>query len=464
MTDEEKQKAIFNAFEPNVPATRYFYADCKEARGDSNLVKKIIKRLRNAENTNLHYLFTGHLGCGKSSELLHLAKIIKEKTTFFPIYIDFEKYLDVQDTTLEDIFLGMISEVVRQYKDKFEFNFKIENYTLFKQVIGFFGDFSVKGEIGLPFDIAKLNIEKLRQNPNLRQQIREAINKDARKSLLGELNLIIFEIEKNLKQDTEFTKLIIIADSLEKIKRFEKDRILKESEKDRMLKEGENAEDETASQKYLFLDKEEQLAGIVTNVIYTVPLFLYRSYGKQLTEAYGKNVFVLPMVKIHKRGKFDEPFEIGRKELIEIINLRLKNKETLINDVFEPDALEYLLKYSGGHIRSLIRFVQEALLEVDELPINFASARKSVREEVRSFAASVRENYWEKLAKLELSANQQIENGDEDYSKMLESLAILEYVNGDDEERDDNVWYAVNPSIRLTIKFQEALKKLTPSE
>jgi len=455
MKTEEIQKAIYNAFEPNIPATRYFYADCKEARGDSGLVKKIIKRLRNAENTNLHYLFTGHLGCGKSSELLHLAKIIKKETTFFPIYIDFEKYLDVQDTTLEDIFLGMISEVVRQYKDKFEFNFKIENYTLFKQIIGFFGDFSVKGEIGLPFDIAKLNIEKLRQNPNLRQQIREAINKDARKSLLSELNLIIFEIEKNLKRDTEFTKLIIIADSLEKIKRFEKDRILKEDE---------NAEDEIASQKHLFLDKEEQLAGIVTNVIYTVPLFLYRSYGKQLTEAYGKNVFVLPMVKIHKRGKFDVPFEIGRKELIEIINLRLKNTETLLDDVFEPDALEYLLKYSGGHIRSLIRFVQEALLEVDELPINFASARKSVREEVRSFAASVRENYWEKLAKLELSANQQIENGDEDYSKMLESLAILEYVNGDDEERDDNVWYAVNPSIRLTIKFQEAVAKLQSSE
>lgn len=451
MNSEEKQKAIFNAFQPNVPATRYFYADCKEARGDSDLVKKIIKRLRNAENTNLHYLFTGHLGCGKSSELLNLAKIIKKETTFFPIYIDFEKYLDVQDTRLEDIFLGMISEVVRQYKDKFEFNFKIENYTLFKQIIGFFGDFSVKGEIGLPFDIAKLNIEKLRQNPNLRQQIREAINKDARKSLLSELNLIIFEIEKNLKRDTEFTKLIIIADSLEKIKRFEKDRI---------LKEGENAEDEIASQKHLFLDKEEQLAGIVTNVIYTVPLFLYRSYGKQLTEAYGKNVFPLPMVKIHKRGKFDETFEIGRKELIEIIKLRLKNTETSLDNVFEPDALEYLLKYSGGHIRSLIRFVQEALLEVDELPINFAAARKSVREEVRSFAASVRENHWEKLAKLELSANQQIENGDPDYSKMLESLAILEYVNGEEEERDDDVWYAVNPSIRLTIKFQEAVKNL----
>ncbi len=133
-----------------------------------------------------------------------------------------------------------------------------------------------------------------------------------------------------------------------------------------------------------------------------------------------------------------------------------------IEKVFEKDALEYLLKYCGGHIRSLVRFVQEASISVDELPIDFKAARESVKEEVRSFAASVRESYWDKLAKLESSTNQQIENGDDDYSKMLESLAILEYMNGDEEEREDDVWYAVNPSIRLTIKFKEALAKLNP--
>ena len=47
---------------------------------------------------------------------------------------------------------------------------------------------------------------------------------------------------------------------------------------------------------------------------------------------------------------------------------------------------------------------------------------------------------------------------------MLESLAVLEYMNGDESETDDEVWYAVNPAIRRTIKFQEALKKLAPSE
>jgi energy-coupling factor transporter ATP-binding protein EcfA2 len=448
MKTEEIQTAIYNAFEPNVPADSRFYADCKEARGGSALVKKMIDRLNSAKNENLRYLFTGHLGCGKSSELLHLADKLEKETTFFPVYIDFEEYLDKQDATLEDIFLGMISEIASRCRDKFEIKVKEESYSLIKKIAGFFGDFSAKGEIGLPFDIAKLNIEKLRQNPNLRQQVRAAIKQDEKKSLFSELNDFIMEIELRLKQETEFNKLIIIADSLEKIKRFEK---------------GEKEEDEIISQEKLFLGKSEQLTGIATNVIYTVPLSLYRShYGTQLPQFYGKNVFVLPMVKIHQRGKFDEPFEIGRQELIEIINKRLKHTGTSIDKVFKEDALEYLLKYCGGHIRSLVRFVQEASIAVDELPIDFKAARESVKEEVRSFAASVRESYWDKLAKLESSTNQQIENGDDDYSKMLESLAILEYMNGDEVETDDDVWYAVNPSIRLTIKFKEALAKLNP--
>lgn len=447
MSNDETLTAIYNAFEPNVPANRVYYADCKEARGGSDLVKKMIRRLNNAKNENLRYLFTGHLGCGKSSELRHLFNEIEKETTFLPIYIDFEEYLDIQDTTLEDIFLGMFTEIASHCKGKFEFKFKKESYTIFKKIVEFFGDFSVKGEVGLPFDIAKLNIEKLRQNPNLRQQIRNAIQDNEKKSLLSELNLFIQEVELQLAQNTEFTRLVIIADSLEKIKRFEKE------------------EGELISQKKLFIDRVEQMTGIVTNVIYTVPLSLYRShYGTQLPQLYGNNVFVLPMVKVHRRGKFEEPFEIGKQELIAIIEKRLKHKGTTIEKVFETDALDYLLKYCGGHIRSLVRFIQEASISVDALPIDFRAARESVKEEVRGFAASVREEYWDKLAKLELSSSQQIENGDDDYSKMLESLAILEYMNGEETKTDDDVWYAVNPAIRLTIKFQDAVKRLQAAE
>jgi len=443
INDENTLKEIYNAFEPNVPATPKYYVDCREGRDGSNLAKKIVRRLNSAKYENLRYLFTGHLGCGKSSELLHIKYQIQKATTFFPVYIDFEEYLDFQNTTLEDIFLGIFTEIADCCKNTFGFNINEEFYPLFKKIGGFLKSFSNKSEVDLPLDVAKRNIEKLRINPHLREQVRDAIKDNERKSLLSELNLLIQEIELKLSMETEFTRLVIIADSLEKIKRFE------------------NEEDGLFSQKKLFIDHAEQLTGIVTNSIYTIPLSLYRSfYGTRLPQLYSNNVFALSMVQIHKRGKFDAMFRPGNQNLIEIIKKRLNQANTTIEKVFELDALEYLLKYCGGHIRSLIRFIQEASISVDELPIDFKAARESVKEEVRGFAASVREEYWEKLAKLELSPNQQIENGDDDYTRMLEGMAILEYITSGDLETDDDVWYAVNPAIRLTIKFQEATNRI----
>jgi DNA polymerase III delta prime subunit len=442
----ETLQNISNAFEPNLKATSNYYTDCQDARGGGVLAKQVQKRLEAKKFEHLRFLFTGHLGCGKSSELLHLANSLEKETTYFPVYIDFEKYLDKQDVSLEDIFLGMFTEIAYACREKFELKSRNESYTLIKSVFGFLKDASAKIEFGLPYDIAKVNVEKLRQNPSLRKQVRDAITSNVKRSLAGELNDFITEIELSLRQNTEFTNLIIIADSLEKVKKFE----------------GEK--DEIESQTKLFIRHAEQLCGVVTHVVYTIPLSLYRSnLGPQLPQLYGKNVFVLPMVKIHKRGNFDELYQIGIDELKEIITKRLKHSGTNIEKAFTDDALAHIIKYSGGNIRNLIRFIQEASFATDELPINFQAAREAVREEVRGFAASVREEYFEKLAKLELSKDQQINNSDEDYAKMLESTAVLEYLNGNETETDDDYWYAVNPSIRRTNKFNSALERLKTS-
>jgi hypothetical protein len=373
--------------------------------------------------------------------------MLERDTTFFPIYIDFEEYLDRRDVTLEDVFLGMIAKIAERCRAKFEFSFNSESYSLIKKLGGFVSDFSVKGEVGLPFDLMKFNVERLAKNPSLREQVRTAIKDDSKKSLFSELNDLITEVELRLKQKTEFTHLIIIADSLEKIDKFE------------------NEEEGIPSQQALFLDKARKLTEIVAHTVFTVPLSLYRcNEGPRLASLYGKNVFVLPMVKIHKRGDFTEPYGVGISELKEIITKRLRHAGTTIEQTFTPDALEHIIKYSGGNIRNLIRFIQEACFETEALPIEFQAARLSVKEEVRAFAASVRESYWKKLAELELSPDQQIVNDDEDYARMLESTAILEYMNGNTEETDDDYWYAVNPAIRRTIKFNAALDKLKATQ
>ena len=242
-----------------------------------------------------------------------------------------------------------------------------------------------------------------------------------------------------LKKDSAYTRIVIIVDSLEKIQKFEQ------------------SEQGIASQTELFIERNTKLTAIESHIIYTVPLALCRSDQRpKLSQYYGEPL-VLPMVKIFHRGDFDKPYSEGCKAFTNVLNKRLG--ETSLNEVFGEDALEFLINYSGGNLRNLMLFIQEAIISTDNLPISFQTARKSIQPTVRSYASSIRETYWTKLAELEKSSDQQIDNGDEAFWTMLENLTVMEYINGDDTENLDDIWYAVNPVVREIGKFKTALKQ-----
>ena len=442
---EETLSNIYNAFAPDIPAKPEFYEDCRAARGGEFLIKEIVRRLAKKNESigePLRFLFTGHRGCGKSSELKHLVRCIERDTSKFPVYIDFEEYLDRQDVTLEDIFLAIISEVAEKCNKKFGFKSKAGSYEILGSVGEILKGANVSAEAGLPFGIGKISIENLKKEASLRKQVREAIRGHSKRTLYSELVDFITETRLFLKKNTPYDDLVIIADTLEYINRFEK------------------VDDQLEAQKILFIDRQEQL-NLGCSVLFTVPLSLYRSkYGKQLTDIYGNEVFVLPMVKIHTRGNTNKKFEAGYKALASIAEKRLAQNSLSLKEIFEPDALEFLTRYSGGNIRTFIRFVQDAAISSDGIRLDIDSARSSVRKAVRSFAAGVDDSHSEKLAQLDLSTNQQIENGDEGYSDLLNSTAVLEYVNGEASDLFDDVWYAVNPAIHEILRFKEAVKAL----
>jgi energy-coupling factor transporter ATP-binding protein EcfA2 len=87
---------IYNACDPNKPATPQYYYDCAEARGAERLTQRFLGHLKRADDY-LCFLFSGHIGCGKSSELEHLRHTLKHATPFqpryFPILINASEYL-----------------------------------------------------------------------------------------------------------------------------------------------------------------------------------------------------------------------------------------------------------------------------------------------------------------------------------------------------------------------------------
>jgi energy-coupling factor transporter ATP-binding protein EcfA2 len=434
---DDKIKKIFNACNPNLPAEDDYYTDCREARGGEVLANKVERRLDLIENGYLRCLFTGHIGSGKSSELLHLVNVLKDKTNFFPIYVDIKDYINFENVMFDEILLAIAVEIADVFNG--ELGIKLKNNYFEQKFAGIKDIFLTKRklsklEVDL-FGLAKAEIQEIKQNDEAKRKLFEAIEQDT-KSLLEELNLFIKEANlRLLKTESHYTGIVIIVDSLEKIQKFE------------------DSKQGLDSQRELFIERYTKLTGLEAHILYTVPLALFRSdQGPKLRLYYGE-VIALPMVKIYHRGRFDDPYEEGCKAFTKILEKRLG--DIPCDEIFGEGALEFMIRYSGGNLRNLMSFIQEAIISTEDLPISYEIARRSVQPTVRSYASSIREDYWPKLAGLEKSADQQIDNGDEGFWVMLENLTVMEYVNG--AENLDNTWYAVNPVVREIGKFKAAL-------
>ncbi len=448
MTDELKR--IYNACDPYLPAPADYYYDCAEARGSSALAKEFQRRLTLTDGY-IYFLFSGHIGCGKSSEMLQLERLLTDAdppySCYFPVLLDASDYLDDYDTTPTDILLAIVTELAGTLREKAGIELKDGYFTRrLNEVKEFFlSDVEInEGELSL--GNAKMKIQRLKKDPTARHKVR-AILEPKMSTMIEEINLIFDQARLEVKKvkvgrsQQCCTDIVVIVDNLEKIRRIA------------------GMDEGLSSQRELFLERYTQLAGMNAHFIYTIPLRLVRSPdGPQLEHRYGP-LFVLPMIKTIERGT-RAPYHAGVASLRALLKKRLGRLR--LEEAFAPDALDFLLTYSGGHVRNLMIFVQNACAYTDNIPISLAAAQKAIRQTVRNYSTAIPEHHWEKLARLDRSSDQKIPNGDGDYLVMLENLSVLEYINGGDDDpfAVAEPWYAVNPIVRQLQKFKAAATKL----
>jgi hypothetical protein len=455
---------IFQACNPLKSATSEFYVDCREARGGDAFVRTFLENLKRCgtiESGNgkkgdfLYFLFSGHSGCGKSSDLVYLTQKLKtncfDNTQYFPIYLDVSEYLDDFDVSTTDILLAIVTELAATLKE--ELDIELQD-TYFQGRLSelkefFLSDVEIsEGDIGI-FG-SKVKVKRLQTNQEGRQKVREALRLKT-SSMLTEINLLFEKARREIRKKTcgetslKYSDIVIILDNLEKIQRFE------------------NAAEGLPSHERLFIDNYAQLTALETHIIYTVPLRLVRSHlGKRLSNYYNEP-FVLPMVKTFDR-KTRKPFEIGVKALQDILQKRFGTVP--VTDAFESDALEFLIKYSGGSIRDLIRFVRNSIAQIEQFPIKLTHAKNSLKSNIQIYSTGIPEGHWEKLAQVDLSPDQTFPNDDEDYRDMLANQSLLEYINGGNEDIWEEVapWYAVNPIVRELRQFKSAKGAIQTAE
>ncbi|HAX85951.1 MAG TPA: hypothetical protein DCY91_06685 [Cyanobacteria bacterium UBA11370] len=380
-------------------------------------------------------LFTGHRGCGKSTELKRIQKLWKED--YRVIYLEVNEETDINDAQYTDLYLIVIKQVEFELR-KLGLNFDAQ---LLKNFEAWFKDVtkedeqsveksvSIQGEATLgpeaPF-IAKLLVKLLAQIKGSEKQkttIRQTLEKDLSR-LKADINLLLGDAYVKIRSKFPQCKgLLIIFDNLDRVP--------------------------PAVADHLFLDYAAQLQELHCTLIYTVPISVLCSPKNPLKQWEG-DPHIVPMVNIYQfeRDRCDLNYnQTGLDAVASLIEKRVD-----IDAVFTSrDVLLEMAKASGGHVRQLMQMMRTACQRASTQKhpkIDADDVTYAIKQQQFSFERFIPEDHYPLLAQVCLSKNV---SKDKIGQLMLFNTSVLEY-NGDKR------WNYPNPVVKRNEFFQEAIK------
>jgi hypothetical protein len=408
---------------------RQYYIDFSDVRGCKIVeeLQRTINRISPDEPTC--QLFTGHIGCGKSTELQRL-KTELEIAGFHVVYFESSQDLDLADIDVSDILLS----VARQVSVSLEaIDIKVKpGYfaNLFREI----GDFlqtpiELSGQAELSLGIAKLTA-KTKDSPQLRTQLRQYLEPRTNSILQAINEEILDKAIERLKARGQ-KGLVVIIDNLDRVDM-------------RPLASGRS------QPEYLFIDRGEQLRRLKCHVVYTIPLALiFSNEYETLKNRLGGGIApkVLPMVLVRKRDGSDH--EPGMSLLRQLVLARAFPEVSwnarlgLITELFEqPEILDRLCRVSGGHIRNLLGLLYSCLQRQD--PPFTRNCLEAVIQDYRDdLLLAINEEEWQLLYEV---VTQQSIRGESEYQRLLRSMFVFEY-------RDPSGrWFGISPALAETEK------------
>jgi len=419
---------IKTLFRENREEDQKYYIDFSSVRGG-----KIVEDLKDnislwAPDEPTCQLFTGHVGCGKSTELLVL-KAKLEGEGFHVVYLDSAQDLEMNDVDVGDILLAIAGRVSESLKAA---GINIEAGYL-KQRCEEIVD-ALKTPIKIPeveLGFTKITTEA-KGSPTLRERLRGYLESRT-STITEEINSeILKKARQKLKQSGK-KGLVVIVDNLEKM---------------------ENAPKPWGrpQQEYLFADRGEQLRGLNCHVVYTMPLALRfcDDYGN-IIERFGTEAQVLPMVPVKWRDGSEcaegmnllQQMVMGRAFPDANEGQRLDK----IAEIFDKkETLDRLCRISGGHVRSLLRFVNDAIKRERGLPISGNTVEAVIRAYRNERTLAIDAQEWELLSQVAQS-KEVAKLGDRAYKKLIRSRLVYEY-----HDREQ-IWFDINPILAEAKEF-----------
>lgn len=406
------------------PIQQSYYVDFSEVRGGKIIeeLSRTIVRLSPDEPTC--QLFTGHIGCGKSTELLRLKQNL-EANGFYVVYFESSEDLEMGDVDLTDILLAITHKVSEKLKKKSIYTKSVYFQNLFTDLLHILPN-SLELVSGLEFDLLVGQITShAKASPRLRTQLRQYLEPRT-SGILNSINTEIINPAINQLKQQGKKGLVVIVDNLDRV--------------DNKITASGRSQSE-----YLFVERGEQLRKLNCHLVYTIPLALIFSPASEfLKNRLGGGVApkVLPMVPVHLRsGEECQPgLNLLRKTILARAFPGLDPAEqlNLITEIVDtPETLDLLCRVSGGHIRNLLGLVYRCLQSEDP-PFPKDLIENVIKERAEELSLAMQPGDWELLR--EVAQTKQV-RGESNYQRLLGNMLVFEYRIGCGR------WFDINPML-----------------
>ena len=444
MTDYEPPKDIWevNATlrfdEPLNGAQSPCWVDTHAARGDASLdrlmrvlgVDMAIGQLKRAPERG-YYLFCGHRGSGKSTELRHFRNQLNKPGIYHVVLADAALELDVHNLRYQDILFHLAGKLVESLDER---DVHIDAVHL-QNLDDWFTEHVEKSQKTRSFALeakagidTKLTIPLLarvfsristtfKTNTTHKEELRRTLQ-NYFSDFADAFNHLIQVAQCELGQP-----ILFVVDGTDRLR-----------------------EDDAHA---FFTTDVHQLQQVRGLFIYCAPVHL--TYQSNAPGSNFDEVFHLPMIQVEERD--GSPNADGQNAMRQMLLLRAHK------DLFDDGVVEYLVQHCGGHPRDLLRLLQGAFSHAERERFDADGARKAVRDLSSDFRRMLRPEDYLHLARADLGEAQ-----DDDRSqRLLYNLALLEYndiAKTIADSRADFYYRRSHPAIRETSAYLEAKESL----
>jgi hypothetical protein len=360
-TVREAKAVIEPEFQPNLFDEQELYVNLDEIRDKSYLDKLYFRLGYNRETEFFEppagcekIIFSGHRGCGKSTELRRINSTLTGPGRYFTVFIDLEQEVEVGSFQYADFFSLLIHKLIEEtVRNKVKggakrlqalaeklLGKKIEKTHSKKKKLGTTAEAATEAGFKLFGLGAKASFKEVFSGENeISTTVRQEIKQNTL-LLINELNVELGDTRMNIQESGQGEDILFIIDGSEKI--------------------------QSDVYEELFIKKANILSELDINMLMAVPISAYYQIEKAPNNF--STLYTVPMIKLENN-------ELALALMKEIIRKRIE-----IPLFIEEGALNTCIEYSGGCIRQLFQVVHTSLINALGKKIEMEHARQAIYE------------------------------------------------------------------------------------